>query len=158
MDRQRILFLGNWNFGDIASTSNTSTVQNPSHVFSGVGFYPVGLLVTNQFGCIDSTYIMLEVQDDFVFYAPNAFTPDGDGINDTFYPLGVGWDLDSYELMIFDRWGQMVFFSDDKQKGWDGKANNGAEMAQIDVYVWKVKLRDTKGYMHNYIGHVTIVK
>jgi gliding motility-associated-like protein len=148
----------NWNFGDVASTSNTSTVQNPSHVFSGVGFYPVGLLVTNQFGCIDSTYIMLEVQDDFVFYAPNAFTPDGDGINDTFYPLGVGWDLDSYELMIFDRWGQMIFFSDDKQKGWDGKANHGSEMAQIDVYVWKVKLRDTKGYMHNYIGHVTIVK
>ncbi|MCK6650506.1 MAG: PKD domain-containing protein [Bacteroidia bacterium] len=148
----------NWNFGDVASNPNTTTTQNPVHEFSGVGTYNVQLIVENQFGCIDTTYQLIEVQDDFVFYAPNAFTPDGDGLNDVFLPLGVGWDLPTFEMMIFDRWGQMIYSTDDYRKGWDGKANGGAEMAQIDVYVWKVSLKDTKGLKHNYIGHVTIVK
>lgn len=148
----------NWNFGDVASNPNTTTAQHPTHEFSGVGTYNVQLIVENQFGCIDTTYQLIEVEDDFVFYAPNAFTPDGDGLNDIFMPLGVGWDLPTFEMMIFDRWGQMIFSTDDYRKGWDGKANGGAEVAQIDVYVWKVSLKDTKGLKHNYIGHVTIVK
>jgi gliding motility-associated-like protein len=100
----------------------------------------------------------VEIKDDFVFYAPNAFTPDGDGINDVFLPLGVGWDIPTFEMYIFDRWGNLIFFTDDYRKGWDGTANKGAEIAQIDVYVWKVNLRDNTGLRHNFIGHVTIVK
>lgn len=148
----------NWSFGDAGSTTNTSTVQNPEHTYPNPGMYASSLVVTNQFGCKDSVSYYVEIIDDFVFYAPNAFTPDNDGINDIFLPLGVGWDVSTYELYIFDRWGNNIFFTDDYRKGWDGHANHGAEIAQIDVYVWKVNLKDNQGRKHNYIGHVTIVK
>ncbi len=148
----------NWNFGDIASTSNSSNAQNPIHNYSGPGIFTTYLIVTNQFGCKDSVAHYVEIKDDFVFYAPNAFTPNADGTNDIFLPLGVGWDIKTFEMYIFDRWGNQIFFTDDYRKGWDGKANNGSDLAQIDVYVWKVFLKDTSGQKHNYIGHVTIVK
>ena len=60
--------------------------------------------------------------------------------------------------MIFDRWGNMVFYSDDLHKGWNGKANNGEEMAQLDTYVWKVKLTDVFRKKYNYIGIVSIIR
>jgi len=147
-----------WNFGDAGSSSNTSTSQNPVHTYPGAGVYTTYLIATNQYGCKDSVAHFVEIKDDFVFYAPNAFTPDGDGINDVFLPLGVGWDIPTFEMYIFDRWGNLIFFTDDYRKGWDGTANHGTEVSQIDVYVWKVYLKDNNGLKHNYIGHVTIVK
>jgi gliding motility-associated-like protein len=147
-----------WNFGDVGSSTNTSSVQNPVHTYPGAGIYTTSLVVTNQFGCKDSVAHFVEIKDDFVFYAPNAFTPDGDGLNDIFLPLGVGWDIPTFEMYIFDRWGNLIFFTDDYRKGWDGTANHGTEVSQIDVYVWKVYLKDNTGLKHNYIGHVTIVK
>ncbi len=148
----------NWNFGDNGSSSNTSTIQNPSHDYSGPGMFQTHLIVTNQFGCVDSVVHYVEIKDDFVFYAPNAFTPNSDGTNDKFLSLGVGWDITTFEMYIFDRWGNQIFYTDDYRKGWDGHANGGSNLAQIDVYVWKVFLKDTSGGKHNYIGHVSIVK
>jgi gliding motility-associated-like protein len=60
--------------------------------------------------------------------------------------------------MIFDRWGNFIFYSDDINKGWDGKANLGSEVAQSDVYVYSIKLIDLKKKTHNYKGIVTLVK
>lgn len=148
----------NWNFGEPSSTSNTSNNQFPSHTYGNSGNYGVSLVVMNQFGCVDSTYQMVEILDDFVFYAPNAFTPNEDGINDVFRPLGIGFDLNTFELFIFDRWGNEIYYTDDYYEGWNGHANHGAEIAQIDVYVWKVNLVDNTGKKHKYIGRVSIVK
>ena len=61
-------------------------------------------------------------------------------------------------MYIFDRWGNMIFLTDDSTKGWDGRANQGKEIAQVDVYVWRVELKDNQGKKHKYIGTVTIVK
>ena len=96
------------------------------------------------------------VVPEFTFFIPNAFTPNGDGVNDYFYGSGVG--IGSYDLWVFDRWGNMIFRSNDLNDQWDGKANYGAEEAQEDVYVWKVKLTDVFGKPHRYLGTVTIVK
>ncbi len=155
-----------WNFDDPSSIVNTSTIQNPSHSFSALGFYNVSLIVMNQFGCFDTARYVVEFKDDFVFYAPNAFTPNGNGINDTFLPKGIGFDINTYHLLIFDRWGNLIFHNHDSTKGWDGRVHtswdgrvlSGSDIAQIDVYVWKVDLKDNLGIVHNYIGHVTIVK
>jgi gliding motility-associated-like protein len=94
-----------------------------------------------------------------VLYAPNAFTPlNVDGINDVFMPQGVGIDPENFEMTIFDRWGTEIYKTNDINKGWDGRANGGKNIAQIDVYVWKIKTKDYRGEDHSYIGHVTIVK
>ena len=147
-----------WDFNDPASASNTSSLKNPSHTYSGTGIYTTQLIVTNQYGCLDTANNPVEVIDDFVFYAPNTFTPDENTINDLFLPLGVGWDISTYELYIFDRWGELIFYTEDYQQGWNGVPRNGTEVAQIDVYVWKVKLNDLRGNPHKYIGHVTLLK
>ena len=147
-----------WNFHDSASSSTISTVQNPIHSFSEVGFYNVELIVMNQFGCIDSTDQLIEIKDDFEFYAPNTFTPDGDGLNEVFLPVGVGYDLNSFQLFVFDRWGELIFQSNDHTKGWNGKAKNGPDIAPIGVYVWKVDLTDNRNNKHEYIGQVNLVK
>ncbi len=114
------------------------------------------MFVTNANGCVDSVQNVVEVLPEFTFFIPNAFTPNGDGINDDFNGKGIG--ITKYEMMIFDRWGNMIFFTDSLYKNWDGRANHGSDVAQQDVYVWKVKLTDVFEKKHNYIGTVTIVK
>ncbi len=146
--------LYNWNFGDLIS----STLTNPSHTYNEEGSYNILLTATNAQGCKDVAVHEIIVNGIFTFYAPNTFTPNEDNINDVFLPLGVGWNPDTYELNIFDRWGNNCFISQDVNKGWDGKANNGAEIAQIDTYTWKVSLSDIFGKKHHYIGRVTLLK
>lgn len=146
-----------WNLGDgtIVSPKN----QKPVHKYEiGVyGKYYVSLFVRNDNGCVDSITRPVEVLPEFTFYIPNAFTPNrNDGINDTFFGKGVG--IVEYHIWIFDRWGNMIFNTTDINEGWDGRANNGAEIAQQDVYVWKVKLKDIFGKYHDYIGTVTLAR
>jgi len=148
-----------WNFGDpIQIASNSSMIENPDHTYSGAGTFTTQLIVTNQFGCVDSVDKMIEVEDDFVFYAPNTFTPNDDDVNDVFLPEGIGYDVNTFRFYIFSRWGELIFYSDDNTKGWNGIANHGEKIAQIGVYVWKVDLTDNKGYKHKYIGHVNLIK
>ena len=143
-----------WAFGDTAS----STIFSPSHTYYLPGTYPVMLIVSNAEGCRDTVIHNIIINDNFEFYAPNSITPNEDGYNDIFLPVGTGWDLDTYELMIFDRWGNMCFTTKDPKLGWDGRANGGSESAASDVFVFKVELKDLNGSLHKYIGHVTLVK
>jgi gliding motility-associated-like protein len=146
-----------WNMGDGKIISPNT--KNPTHKYTvGVhGVYMVKLFVVNANGCVDSTVHPVEVLPEFTFFIPNAFTPTrGDGINDTFFGKGVG--IVEYHIWIFDRWGNMVFNTTEISHGWDGRANNGADVAQQDVFVWKVQLKDIFGKKHDYIGTVTLVK
>ena len=146
-----------WNFGDVfATTDGTSSVQNPSHNFTEPGTYCATLTVTTNFGCIDATQLCIVIDPEFTFFIPNAFSPNGDGINDEFY--GKGDHIKEFEMSIFDRWGNLIFFTDDINKHWDGKANYGLDIAQQDVYVYSVKIKDYKEKKHTYLGTVTIVK
>ncbi len=141
------------------SGSDTSTVQNPEFIYSGTGTFIVQQVVTNSFGCTDTAYNNVEIVPEYVLYVPNAFTPlNHDGTNDLFFPQGIGYDPEHFEMMIFDRWGNMIYKTDDATKGWDGKANGGQNVAQVDVYVWKLNTLDYFGKDHQYTGTVTIVK
>ena len=92
----------------------------------------------------------------FTFYIPNAFSPNGDGFNDTFFGTGLG--IDKYDLWIFDRWGNMIFHTKNLSDSWNGKANNGKNTAQIDVFAWKVEIIDVFAKKHSFIGTVSIVR
>jgi gliding motility-associated-like protein len=146
----------NWFFGDGDSLGYTT--PNPSHSYPNTegGSYDVILYVMNAQGCTDSVVQTVVVGPEFTFFIPNAFSPNGDGVNDYFQGKGVG--IKKYDIMIFDRWGNLIWDTDDINKQWDGKANHGDEMAQQDVYVWKVRLTDVFDKKHSYIGTVTIVK
>jgi gliding motility-associated-like protein len=145
-----------WNFGD--GTNLSPSTISPEHLFPHVvaGNYTVTLIVHNADGCYDTVAHEIVIQPEFAFFIPNAFTPNGDGINDYFYGSGVG--IVTYDLWIFDRWGNMIFHGLNLSDKWNGKANNGSDMAQIDTYVWKVKLMDIFNKTHDYIGTVTLVK
>jgi gliding motility-associated-like protein len=145
-----------WFFGD--PLNSTSTGQNPQFTYSQPGTYTVLLITCNSFGCCDTTLLALKVTDEHTLYVPNAFTPNGDGLNDGFLPVGIGIDGENFDMWIFDRWGNMIFHTDDPEKPWDGRANGGKEVAQQDVYVWKIVTRNDAHANKQYIGHVTLVK
>ncbi|MDQ3048953.1 MAG: PKD domain-containing protein, partial [Bacteroidota bacterium] len=146
----------NYNFGD--GDTIAPNTPSPVHVYPGEASssYLATLMVENSDGCRDTVQHPILIGPEFTFFIPNAFTPNGDGINDYFYGNGIG--IVDYNLWIFDRWGDMIWKSDYLYGMWDGKANNGDEQAQQDVYIWKVKLTDVFGKKHNYIGTVTLVK
>ncbi len=147
-----------WDFGDSTTINDASNDQNPAYQYQEAGIYTVTLIVTNQFGCMDTTLQQLEISENYEFYAPGCFTPDGNAMNDVFIPKGIAFDVNTFKMMIFDRWGSLIYFTDDFQKGWDGRANHGTEIAQIGVYVWKVELVDNANIKHKYIGRVTLIK
>lgn len=149
----------NWNFGDPydLSGNNQSTLQNPIHIYSDTGYYCVQLIVNNAM-CADTTEKCFVITEDFSFYVPNTFTPNGDGKNEIFLPQGVGIETEGYELRIFDRWGDEIFFSNNITVGWNGKANGGQEIAQQDTYVWRIKLIDANNEKRSFVGHVNLIK
>lgn len=145
-----------WNFGDSGDSNNVSILQNPVHIYSDTGQYCVSLFVESAAGCSDSITYCLYVNPDWTFYIPNAFTPNGDGTNDFFYAKGTY--ISEFDMTIFDRWGNLIFHSDNINHYWDGKANNGQNIAQQDVYVYVVKVKDLKNKKHKYTGMVTLIK
>jgi gliding motility-associated-like protein len=146
-----------WLF-DNTDPNATSNQQNPQYTYTDSGTYVVYLQVSNQYGCtsIDSGYV--QVVPDYTFYMPNAFTPNGDGFNDVLMPKTLYGDPTSFEMYIFDRWGNLIFETKKMTEGWDGKASGGNEVSQEDVYVWKVILRDNLETRHEYVGHVSLIK
>ena len=141
-----------WDFGD----GIFSAEKDPKHSYAEAGTYKVCLKVSSAFHCIDIFCKTVVVEGDFTFYVPNAFTPDNDGINDDFGGNGIG--IKTYELHIFDRWGNMIFLSDQIEKRWDGHANGGVDLAQMDVYLYLIKIKDIFDKEHTFVGHVTLVK
>jgi len=149
----------NWDFGDTYNSgTDTSQLINPAYTYSNVGSYSVTLEVTTAQGCTSKVIKPLVVNEIFVIYVPNAFTPNGDDVNDMFKAVGEG--ISKFKLYIFDRWGNMLFQSDDINKAWDGtyQTRGGTEILQEDVYVWKIEVTDFTNKSHPMHGTVTLLK
>lgn len=146
-----------WSFNsnDITAVSNQ---QNPQYTYLDSGTYSVILMVSNQYGCtdIDSQYVV--ISPDYTFYAPNAFTPNGDGLNDVFMPKNMYGEAKDFEMYIYDRWGNLIYKNTNLTKGWDGKVDGGNQLSQEDVYVWKVIIYDNLGFKHQYVGHISLIR
>lgn len=141
-----------WDFGD----GNFSTQVSPTHTYAEKGTYQVRLITTNNGMCPDTSELPVEVIPEFTIYIPNAFTPNGDGKNETFNVYGQ--EISEFRMYIFDRWGNQVFSTDKQDEGWNGHANNGSDAAQQDVYVYRVDVIDFSGRKHRYDGHVSLLK
>ncbi len=140
-----------WDFGDGSANVND---ENPMHAYTDTGTYLITLITINNAGCIDTVRGYVEVGDAFAIYIPNAFTPNFDDVNDSFNALGIGWA--DFNLYILDRWGLNLYHSTDREKPWDGTYLG--DPCQSDTYVYKIQVHDTKGKLHSFIGHVSLVR
>jgi gliding motility-associated-like protein len=147
-----------WNFGD---GSANSIEFEPFHEFPSEegGIYGVSLTVTSPEGCVDEFTRFIDVKQDYNIFVPNAFTPDANGKNEIFTPILDGFDEQGYTLLIFNRWGQLVFESHNMEIGWDGSFAQRYDQAQDGVYTWKVVAKVKKsGLRKEYVGHVSLLK
>ncbi len=143
-----------WDFGD----GQISLATNPIYTYADNGNFVVSLTANNIFNCPDSTFIIIEVKPSFDIYLPNAFTPDGDDFNHTFFAKGYGISDKDYTLHIFNRWGDLIFESHDMNQGWDGTMKKDGTKAQDDVYSWVVYFRDISEKKYKKEGHVSLLK
>ncbi|MCW5899055.1 MAG: PKD domain-containing protein [Flavobacteriales bacterium] len=132
-------------------TVDGQTYNSPTftHFFSDGGQYEIWQYVVSPNGCPDSTLRMVYVSD-HIFWAPNAFTPDDDEVNEVWLPTVIGARF--YELMIHDRWGRLVFSTDDPKQGW-----NGADHPQ-GVYVYTARIKEWGAYSKEYQGHFSLLR
>ncbi|MBS1637210.1 MAG: gliding motility-associated C-terminal domain-containing protein [Bacteroidetes bacterium] len=111
------------------------------------------LEATNAFNCVNRDTMCITVTKDWDVFIPNAFTPNGNGVNDVFIPVGYG--ITSIDLAIFDRWGAQIFKSSTDHPGWDGK--NKGKLCETGVYVWQAEIHTIAGYTVKRVGHVTLI-
>lgn len=152
-----------YEFGD----AQVSSEQNPINIYKEYGDYNVTQIVSTRYGCSDSIVKPLRIEPVFQVAAANAFSPNGDDINDVFKPNVRGFDTspDKYTYQIFNRWGDIIWETNDYTESWDGRVNtfeflNTNKIQQIDVYVWKLIVWDITSDRdrHVYVGTVALIK
>ncbi|MCA6365133.1 MAG: PKD domain-containing protein [Bacteroidetes bacterium] len=140
------------NWGDGYVSTN---MCNETHAYWNYGEYTITQIVWNEYGCPDTAQLRVEVRPEHRFYIPNTFTPNGDGLNDVFMPAIMG--AEDYRFLIFDRWGELIFDTQDADQGWDGRYKG--DKCQQDVYVWKVEYTNAAtGEGMSHIGHVNLIR
>jgi gliding motility-associated-like protein len=144
-----------WNFLNNSDTI-TSILESPYYTCNDTGTLFINLIATNSYLCSDTIETSIIVGQDWAIYIPNAFSPDDNGINDEFFAKTYG--IKKLEMLIFDRWGNLLFESTEVQSHWDGKANKGNEIAQMDVYIYVINAIDIFDEKHKYRGTVTLIR
>lgn len=144
-----------WNFGN----GDISLDFEPKYIYKDTGNYNIMLVTTSENHCADTLFKSIFISSDINMFFPNAFTPNGDGTNDEFVGkfLFPNYILD-YNITIWDRWGGLVFQSNDPTETWKGsKFNTGGVLPQ-GVYVYKYNYKSPSGKIFGDKGVVTIVK
>ena len=136
-----------------------STETNPTLNFeAGTGLIQILLVAENGFGCSDTASMRIEPLSYNTVYVPNTFTPDGNGTNELFMPvLTTDFDSDNYKFEIYNRWGELIFETNDSKTGWNGSFKG--EACKTDTYIWKLTLKGLKTDIAKSIeGHVSLLK
>jgi len=148
----------NWNISGYGTSNDFSPVADfPLEPAT----YDVELIATTNEGCADTAYAVVDVLDRIIFYVPNTFTPDFDTYNQYFTPVFTsGFDPFDYNLLIFNRYGEVIFESNDASIGWDGTYGASSnEYVKDGTYIWKIEFKETmsdKRHVHH--GHVNILR
>jgi len=152
-----------WYFGD----GDSSLLEEPIHNYLDAGTYDVMLVANNVHNCPDTILVpeavFAETGGEITY--PNAFTPNSSGANggyydagafdnDIFFPVFKG--VEEYQLMIFNRWGELIFETFDINQGWDGYYRE--VLCQQDVYIWKAKVKFTNGDENVFLGELHLIR
>ncbi len=139
-----------WNFGD----GQSSEEENPSHIFDQVGSLKIKLIAFNGVNCLDEYETNLEVVP---FFVPNAFTPNNDGKNDVFFDGTPVLNVNSYDMLVFNRWGQMIYATDSFFRPWDGTLSDGS-LAPEGLYTYLIKITSVKGKYYEFAGTFSLIR
>jgi gliding motility-associated-like protein len=140
-----------WNLGD----GTVLNEQNVFHSYTDTGQYCVTLTVASNGNCTSSITHCLYVYPEFYVYIPNAFTPNGDKLNEYFQVEGVG--IKQIEMEIYNRWGEKIYETT-SLNGWPGTIRTGTEEAEQGVYVYKIVVYDYLNKSYDFHGHVTLIR
>jgi len=143
-----------YDFGVNDDQNDIFTEREPMYIYTNAGNYIIMQIVNNKYNCPDTAYNDVTVKPSIIFWLPNAFTPNEDDQNETFFPLGFNVPIEDYEFRIFDRWGKQLFYTTDINVGWDGKFNG--EYVKQDVYVYSIKVKLEDG-PHVFRGPVYVL-
>jgi gliding motility-associated-like protein len=113
-------------------------------------------VVKNKYGCSDTSEKVVKIKPAFVIYFPNTFTPNDDGVNDGWFAKGIG--VTKFNVQVFDRWGHVLFSTNNMDEAWDGRSHGSTGPIKQDVYVWKAEVRDVFNKNHELTGTVTLLK
>ena len=120
------------------------------------------LIAYSSSGCSDTAYADLIVEEEEIFYVPNSFTPDNYQYNQVFQPVfSSGFDPYSYQLLIFNRWGELIFESFNHTVGWNGSygRNGEVEMCQDGTYIWQIYFKSSNNDDRKLVtGHVNLLR
>ncbi|MBK8846196.1 MAG: choice-of-anchor L domain-containing protein [Bacteroidetes bacterium] len=139
-----------WNFGD----DEASFEQNPIHYFKEAGEHRVQLTVTNIIGCQDTREEVIIISPLFI---PNTFTPNGDGRNEEFFTSNYVAVVQSFSMIIYNRWGGIVYECDSFNKPWDGNDWAGNPAPQ-GTYVYKINVTTKGGKAHEFAGKINLLR
>jgi len=128
-----------WNFGD-GDTLNTTLTTSITHIFNETKKFTTCLVAMNNFGCMDTTCQDIQAKVVPALDVPNAFTPNGDGINDKVFVRGYG--ITKMTWRIYNRWGTVVFQTNDRSQGWDGTYKGARQPQEVYNYVLDVEFGD----------------
>ena len=147
-----------WTISGPDGYSETYNEEDINHTFpTDTGSYLICLTAINPTGCTDVICRTINVQEGEVLYVPNTFTPDGDEFNQTFRAYASGIDIYDFEMLIFNRWGEVIWESHDVSVGWDGTFHG--RMVQDGMYNWKITFKDLyNDDRKTHYGHVNIMR
>lgn len=154
-DQSEGAFAWFWDFG---TGTDQSRAQNPVFTFPDTGFYDVMQVVTHPSGCLDTLIQRVDVRPEVRYFLPNAFTPNGDGLNDTYFGKGVLPGISDFSMTIWNRWGQLVFETSDPNQGWNGRYRNTGQEAPNDSYLVVVRFTGPRGHAYSFKGSATVVR
>ena len=145
-----------WMFGD----GDSSIIFSPSHMYpmNPNVWYDVTLIVKTEHNCVDTSYDKIFIRDEYTFYAPTAFTPDGDGINDYWFVVGHGISNKNFKLFVFDRWGEIIWQTTNQYDKWDGTVKSKNKIAPTGEYTWKVHYLDNDDLEHSKAGSFMLIR
>ena len=144
-----------WEFGD----GSTSTIAHPSHVYKKRGVYQVTLTVNNGNGCIDRTDRSVRIDEDYNLLAAKSFSPNADGMDDTFVPEALRTLGVRFHMSIHDpNTGQLVYETSDPQRPWNGRVGNRGDLCTAGDYVWMVEMKDGEKLGGTYNGSVSLLR
>ena len=146
-----------FSMGDGTSYDQFNGSLEYSYPFTEGSYLPT-LWVQNQFGCADSTVLVIQIKGDEIFYVPNTFTPDGDEHNHVFTPVfTTGYDPANFKFDVYNRWGELIFQSLNAEKGWDGFYNG--ILCMEGTYVWKITYKSPDRDEYKIVtGHVNLIR
>lgn len=142
-----------WDFGD----GNSSDLIHPLHSYSDTGLINVFLEATHVDGCKDTAKIVLDIVPDITFFMPNAFRPGSGDINAIFNGQGFLEGYKGFDLRIFNRYGQEIFYSADFNTGWNGRLNNEGGLLEKGSYIYKVQIIDPRGNKMKLEGNFLLI-